>query len=81
MATMNEEQYQRWARADDDGKKVIEREGYGGKELIIDVDVEPKVLPSIGEIEDGLSDGKSKGEIGEEFGISAQKIGSILKKG
>ena len=77
---MNEEQYQRWARADDAGKKTIEAEGYGGKELIIDVDVEQTSLPTVQDIELGLADGKSKAEVGDEFGISAQKVGSILKK-
>ena len=75
---MNNEQYQRWTKADDAGKKKIEAEGLNGRELIIDV--EPIAIPTVEDIELGLADGKSKAEIGEDFGVSAQKIGSILKK-
>lgn len=92
MATMTEEQYQRWSRAkklgDDDMVKDIEAEGYGGRNKgVIEAEViEPEPdkaleLPSAGTIAELLDEGKSRVEIGKIYGISHQKVSAIEKGG
>ncbi len=84
MAMLTPRQYQDMLDAKRRGDTATaERIMNGG--TIIDVEVaEPETpvgLPDAEDIQDKLAAGMTKSEIGKEYGVSHQKIASILKTG
>lgn len=89
MATLTTEQYERWHKAmkagDEKLAKEIEAEGYGGSfKQVIDAEIveeKGKLIPTPDDIEAMRSEGMSDTEIGDQYGLSRQKISAIMKMG
>ena len=93
MAILTNGQYARLQAAKKAGDmklyESIMNEAYGEDGTVLEAEIEivepkeiPKIeLPDAETINDKLASGMTKAEVGKEYGISPQKIGSILRSG
>ncbi len=88
MAILTNGQYARLVAAKDAGDTKlydsIMKEGYGEDGTVLEAEIEILDVNQVLDaetIQDKLSAGMSKTEIGTEYGVTAQKVGMILKAG